>query len=257
VSADPGAAAGAPASAVLAWARGMGRLNKYLGQDLLGGPRPMKLATVINVQKAGTLPFVAVLMAVTGNRSVQAFVYLGLHGAYGLCWLLKDRVFPDPRWEVRVTLAGALTTWVLVLGLYWVAPVMLVTDWLGPTPAPPAWRLGAAVLVHTVGLAIMLVADAQKHFTLLHARGLIEGGMFRHVRHPNYLGEMMVYGAYALLVGRLAPWLILLWVWTQVFLVNMLNKEASLARHPQWAAYRARTGMLLPRLWRAAANQRS
>jgi protein-S-isoprenylcysteine O-methyltransferase Ste14 len=229
----------------------MGRLNEYLGRDFLGGPRVLRWSTVINLQKAGTLPFVAALMVATGNRSVAAFVYLALHGAYGLCWLLKHWVFPDPRWEARVTFGGALVTWVLVLGLYWVAPVMLVTDVFGPTAAPPAWRMGAAVFVHTLGLAIMLVADAQKFFMRAHAApGLIESGMFRHVRHPNYLGEMMVYGAYALLVGRAAPWLILAWVWTQVFLVNMLNKEASLARHPGWAAYRARTGMLLPRLFR-------
>jgi len=32
------------------------------------------------------------------------------------------------------------------------------------------------------------------------------------------------------------------------FLVSMLAQEASLARHRRWAAYKARTGFLLPRL---------
>ena len=29
---------------------------------------------------------------------------------------------------------------------------------------------------------------------------------------------------------------------------NMLMKEASMSRYPEWDAYKARTGMLLPRL---------
>lgn len=238
----------AGASLPLAWARKMAAFNRFLSVDFLGGPRPFKLATVINLQKGGTLPFVALLMWWSNNQSVAAFVYLALHGSYGLCWLLKHFSFADLRWDVRVTLGGALMSWVLVLGLYWVAPVLLLTDLLGPRSQPTAGQIGAAILVHTLGVVIMMVADAQKHFTLRVKVGLIDDGLFKYVRHPNYLGEMMVYGAYALLVGHWLPWVILAWVWSQVFAVNILIKEASLARHPGWAAYKARTGMLLPRL---------
>ena len=40
------------------------------------------------------------------------------------------------------------------------------------------------------------------------------------------------------------------WVWGVVFLTNIMLKEASMSRYPEWQAYRARTGMLLPRLRR-------
>jgi hypothetical protein len=33
----------------------------------------------------------------------------------------------------------------------------------------------------------------------------------------------------------------------------MLGKEASMSRYPEWAAYKSRTGMLLPRLRRPHA----
>ena len=85
--------------------------------------------------------------------------------------------------------------------------------------------------------------------TLQVKRGLIDTGFFRHVRHPNYLGEMMIYGSYALLVGHWFPWAVLAWVWLGVFATNMAMKEASMSRYPQWAEYKARTGMLLPKLW--------
>jgi hypothetical protein len=100
-----------------------------------------------------------------------------------------------------------------------------------------------------LGVAIMLSADAQKYFTLRQRRGLITDGLFARMRHPNYLGEMMVYAAYALLVRHPLPWAILGWIWLQIFGTNMVMVEASLARYPEWNAYRARTGMLLPRLW--------
>jgi len=37
-------------------------------------------------------------------------------------------------------------------------------------------------------------------------------------------------------------------VWGLVFLPGMVLMEARMARHPGWAAYKARTGFLLPRL---------
>jgi steroid 5-alpha reductase family enzyme len=46
----------------------------------------------------------------------------------------------------------------------------------------------------------MIAADAQKYFTLRLQPGLITHGMFRYIRHPNYLGEMMIYGSFALMV---------------------------------------------------------
>ena len=73
--------------------------------------------------------------------------------------------------------------------------------------------------------------------------------MFKYVRHPNYLGEMMIYGSYALLVQHWIPWVILAYWWIFVFLLNMLKIEASLSRYPEWKAYKTRSGMLLPKLF--------
>jgi protein-S-isoprenylcysteine O-methyltransferase Ste14 len=217
----------------------------HLATDFLGGPRPLKAAWVINLQKGGTLPFVLLLMWAYDNWSAAAWTYAALHGTYGLCWLLKDRVFPDPNWERRVTFGGALMMWVLVLGLYWIAPWLLVSGHVAASPA----LLGAAVLLHTLGVVIMMSSDAQKYFVLRARKGLITDGWFGRVRHPNYLGEMMLYGSYALLAQHWAPWVVLAWVWTGLFLPNMIAKERSMSRYPEWEAYRARSGFLLPKLF--------
>ena len=226
------------------------RMADFISKDFLGGPKVLKASWVINLQKAGTLPFVLLLMVLYDNYSAAAWVYLGLHGSYGLCWLLKHLAFPDPNWEERITFGGAVNMWLFALGLYWVAPFLLISDVLGPTrPQPSAALLGGAILLYAVGVVIMMAADCQKYFTLKVKRGLITDGMFRHIRHPNYLGEMMLYAAFALVAGHWIPWVILGWIWSFLFSTNMMLKEASMSRYPQWAAYKARTGMLLPRPW--------
>jgi protein-S-isoprenylcysteine O-methyltransferase Ste14 len=220
------------------------RLRDHLTDDFLGGPKALKFAWVINLQKGGTLPFVPALMWWHDVWTTTAWVYLGLHGSYGLIWLLKDRLFPDPGWEKRITFGGALNAWLFVLGPYWIAPWLIVTQRIEQPPAV----LGGAVLLYAVGVVLMAGADAQKYFVLRARPGLIVDGFFARTRNPNYLGEMMLYASFALLAGHWLPWLVLLWVWGGVFLPNMLRKDARMARHPEWAAYRARTGLLLPRL---------
>jgi protein-S-isoprenylcysteine O-methyltransferase Ste14 len=110
--------------------------------------------------------------------------------------------------------------------------------------------MAAAIVTCTAGLTLMLGADAQKHAALRARPGLITDGFYARMRHPNYLGEMLIYGAFALLVRHWIAWAILGFIWTFVFMTNIAAQEVSLSRHPGWSAYRARTGLLLPRLRR-------
>lgn len=77
---------------------------------------------------------------------------------------------------------------------------------------------------------------------------MIVDGFFARTRNPNYLGEMMIYGSFALVAGHWLPWLVLAWIWLGMFVPNMLRKYLRMARYPGWAVYRARTG-LLPNLF--------
>lgn len=216
----------------------------WLVEDFGGGPKAVKLAWAINLQKGGTLPFVLALMVAFDVWTPTAWTYLGLHGSYGLVWLLKEVVFPDPGWQKKVTLGGAVNSWAFVLALYWIAPVLLVALRVEQPPAV----LGAAIVLYALGLALMVGADAQKYFVLRARRGLITDGFFARTRNPNYLGEMMIYASFAVVAGHWLPWLVLAWVWLGVFVPNMLRKDASMARYAEWGAYRARSGLLVPRV---------
>jgi hypothetical protein len=137
------------------------RLRDHLTDDFLGGPR-VKFAWAINLQKGGTVLFVLAMMSLYDCWTTTAWVYLGLHGSYGLIWLLKEAVFPDPGWQKRITLAGALNAWLFVLGPYWIAPWLIASQRIEQPPAV----LGVAVLVYALGVALMVGADAQKYFVL-------------------------------------------------------------------------------------------
>jgi protein-S-isoprenylcysteine O-methyltransferase Ste14 len=230
-----------------AWAKRAHQLSEHLSKDLFGGPRPFKFSWAVNLHKGLSFFFVLLLMVAFDNYSTAAWVYLALHGSYGFVWLLKDATFGDRKFAVRVTAGGALVTF-LALGTYWIAPYLLISGVLGPSSPAPDWLLALSIIVFALGLTVMLAADCQKHFTLKHRPGLITEGMFKHVRHPNYLGEMMIYGSFALLVQHWIPWVVLAFWWGLVFLPNMLVIEESLSRYPGWKDYKARTGLLLPQI---------
>jgi protein-S-isoprenylcysteine O-methyltransferase Ste14 len=231
------------------WVLAINALNTYLTQDLLGGPKLVKMAWVINLHKFLTVFVVALLMIWFNNYSTAAWVYMALHGTYGFCWLLKHVAFRDPRWETKATFGGAVVLF-LLLATYWVAPYLLISDVLGANrPTPPNWLLAFCIALFILGLTIMVASDCQKNITLKYRQGLITEGMFKYVRHPNYLGEMMLYASYALLVQHWIPWIVLAYWWTMVFLINVLMIESSISRYPEWEAYKARTGLLLPWLF--------
>lgn len=220
-------------------------VNRFLGNDCPPGPHCLPWYYIINAQKAGTLPYCVALMHAYNNWGSAACCYTAAHGAYGLVWLLKHFVFPDPSWSKKVTVLGFVNSFLFVLGPYWLAPFLLISR-TGIEADPSPLRCCGSLVVSIVGMAIMVVADAQKYYTLKHKRGLITDGMHALCRHPNYLGEMMIYGGFAAMVPHWAPWAVLAWVWTMLFHTNMCLKEASMSRYPEWAAYASRTGMVLP-----------
>jgi len=222
-------------------------VTRYLSHDLLGGPRILKFNWVINFQKGMTIFWVLGLMLFFDNYSTQAWVYLALHGSYGMIWVLKDVIFPDAKWQVKITIGGGLMAIVAVLGPYWVAPYLIISPVLGEAYVGASWIwIAASIFIYVIGLALMLIADAQKYYTLKHQKGLITTGMFGLIRHPNYLGEMMIYGSFALLAWHWIPWAILAWVWLGYFSVNIITKERSMSRYAEWAEYKKHTWYLIP-----------
>jgi len=225
------------------WVLFVNNFNLMMTQNLFGGKKFIKLAWAINLHKGLTPLVVIALIFLYRNFSMTAYVYLALHGSYAVCWLIKHFTFPDVNWEAEATLPGASFTF-LLLGTYWLAPYLLVSRIA--TAFVPSWFLVFCIGLHTLGVVIMIAADCQKHFTLKYHKGLITNGLFRYSRHPNYLGEMIVYSSYALLAQHWIPWVVLAYWWLFVFFINMRVAEGSVSRYAEWEEYRENTHFLIP-----------
>ncbi|MCJ7671996.1 MAG: DUF1295 domain-containing protein, partial [Acidimicrobiia bacterium] len=130
----------------------------------------------------------------------------------------------------------------LVPSLVWGTRSVGVLDWI-------ALAIGVAAAV------IEFVADEQmRRFARTKTPGAVmDRGLWRWSRHPNYFGEILFWWSLWLFAVSAAP----AWWWTVIgplamvamFLsasIPMLD-DRSRARRPGYAAYEARTSVLVPR----------
>ncbi|MGO9509997.1 MAG: DUF1295 domain-containing protein [Mycobacterium sp.] len=198
----------------------------------------------INLHKALVIPVTVAAMEVFGNFSTVMWLYLGMHGTYSILWLIKGRTYPDRRFAEQAAIWIGILFVFLPLAGYYAAPILLA--WLHPNV--PGWAVALGVSTFTFGIFLHYVADAQKYFTLQVHPGLIETGLFARTRNPNYLGEIMTYMGYAIISWNWIPFVVnFAWIFG-FFVRNMIKKDRSMSRHPGFAAYKARTGLLFPRL---------
>ncbi|MEL6440544.1 MAG: DUF1295 domain-containing protein [Cyanobacteria bacterium J06621_8] len=204
----------------------------------------MKIKYPINLHKALTFAVVLGLMVIYHNFTLAPWVYLALHGTYGFMWLIKSSVFPDRQWEESVPVPQGILTFLILLP-YWIAPFILISSGSQPSPA----LVCLAITTNIFGVFLHYGSDAQKYFTLKYRRGLITEGFFARSRNPNYLGEVLIYLGFAILAQHWLPFVILASFTILLFVPNMQKKDSSLARYPEFAAYKERSGLLLPKLW--------
>lgn len=142
----------------------------------------------------------------------------------------------------------------LLVELFGAGASRLSQPWFSIDP-----RVGLTLMAAGETITVAGMLSLGRSFSIFsEVRELATSGLYRWVRHPLYLGEMIAVWGYV--IAWPAPWAIacsLLFTALQSWRARVEERRL-LQHHPDYAAYRARTGFLLPRLRRpdAAAAQR-
>ena len=203
----------------------------------------MKLNQLINLHKGMTAFVVLGLMFFYKNFTIAPLVYLALHGTYGLLWLLKEEIFPDPYFKEKINFLTSVTGFIF-LGSYWVAPYILISS----PKSVPDFLIAASISINIIGVFLHFASDTQKYFSLKFKKDLIKEGFFKNVRNTNYLGEILIYLSFAILSMSFIPFAILVTFFFVVFLPRMIKKAKSLTKSPSFEEYKKKTGLILPKL---------
>lgn len=225
--------------------RGQETLGRWVGLLIFGG---MTARTASQIPGEG--------------EPTLAFVRWGLVTALFALFTLAYLRRPKARALASRPIEILLPLVVAALPLVQDGPPSVVLRAIAGDAALPAFlrtMLSPIGQVHEIpGLALMAVGEAfavvamfwlGRSFSLfVEVRELVTAGPYRLVRHPVYLGELVGIWGYALLWS--SPWslsmaaaITALQAWRA-----RIEERKLLAHLPAYAAYRERTGFLLPRL---------
>ncbi|WP_298545845.1 DUF1295 domain-containing protein [uncultured Aquimarina sp.] len=202
-------------------------------------------ALYINIHKLLIIPLVLGLMFLYDNFSIEAYMYLALHGTYSILWFLKYYWFRDEGFKAQIpVLEGFFSVFVVMLG-YYVAPFILISQHVKASP----FFISIVLFFYIIGIFFHFVSDIQKYYTLKYKKGLIMEGMFSRTRNPNYFGEIIMYLSLALFSKHWLPFVIILGFTFFVFLKIMKQKDVFLSQFPEFEAYKKRSWLLFPKFF--------
>ena len=207
----------------------------------------MKQKHYIDFHKGATFIYILFLiffndLAVT---NINTYVYLALHGTYGILWILKSNIFPDKQWESKCSIWYGLLIW-FGLSLYWIAPYIIIIESISSSP----WYIAMCISMYIFGIFFHFTSDMQKFIQLHHnPNNLITDVMFAKIRNINYLGELLIYLGFSLLAESPFPIIALLLFVIIIWIPNMIKKDKSLSKYKNFKEYQKNTNRLFPFIW--------
>jgi protein-S-isoprenylcysteine O-methyltransferase Ste14 len=204
--------------------------------------------TAINVAKIVTIFCLIALALIYGVNDERQVIYLCLHISYCLWWLLEQWLFPQRRQQLFTEKIGILTfiTVILFVGVFYSLPGYFAFT---NSNSVTYLTIAIALPLYIFGSLINTGADVQKMVAKSMGSGLVKDGIWRSVRHVNYLGDLMRYTSFSVVAGSL--WAFLLpGVITLLYLQRISQKEQAMtAKYPDFAAYQQNSSRLLPWIW--------
>jgi protein-S-isoprenylcysteine O-methyltransferase Ste14 len=186
--------------------------------------------------------------------SVRWFVagYAGLAGFLGLEALLRERGDPsrlDPSADDQDTTR-------LIVTAYFVAALAAPVVRRAPGSRFPRAAGPAGLVVEAAGLGLRawsmrtLGRSYSRTLRPTEEHVIVDGGPYRIIRHPGYLGSILTWTGFAFTSRSLPVVAVVATLLGHAYQRRIEAEEALLLReHPAYAAYRSRTWKVVPLVW--------
>jgi len=104
------------------------------------------------------------------------------------------------------------------------------------------------LIVVGVGLRFMAIHTLRTNFSLMlrQPETIVTQGVYRWLRHPSYVGSLLILAG----IYLLSPMLAFLWLAFAFFLARAVQEESMLSVYPAYREYMKRVGGFVPRFWR-------
>ena len=224
----------------------------------------LKQKYFIDSHKGFTPIFIIILLYIFGDNKtdISAYVYLALHGTYGILWILKSYIYPDKQWENKTGISYGLLIWI-GLSLYFISPIIIIVpkcyfsdnivsiiDFFSFKVYFESYQfiyIACCISMYIFGVFLHFVSDMQKYVSLkLNPGSLITTEMFSKIRNTNYLGELLIYMGFSLLSYNFLPLLALLLFIVFIWIPNMIKKDKSLSRYSEFEQYKKSSSKFFP-----------
>ena len=228
---------------------------------------PLRDASIADVFWGPGFAFVAIVAAWLSPPSDRATLLVVLTSVWGLRLALhigtrwrkkkeEDRRYQAMRatWGDRFPVVSLFTVFLLQGGLLWIVSLPLQAGAALGADHPLGALDLAGTLLFAVGLAFEAVGDAQlaRFLSDPASRGrVMETGLWRYTRHPNYFGDALLWWGLGLIgAGTGALWCLagpalMSFLLVRVSGVSLLEKDIA-GRRPEYVAYVRRTSPFLP-----------
>lgn len=207
---------------------------------------------------------VPLLMAHTGAVTPGSILLLILIELWGLrltanwVYTFKDLSKQDWRYDNLKKSSGVLYPIVNLIGIQMMPTLVVfacqmpVIAYLEAGAPFSVWSVFGAALLFA-GIMLEFIPDIQKHsFRARGGKGVMNEGFWKNGRHPNYLGEILIWwGVYSFVLAA-APEL--WWTFFGAFLntllfvfisIPMAEKQSALRHTEEWEEYKKNTRLFI------------
>jgi steroid 5-alpha reductase family enzyme len=121
------------------------------------------------------------------------------------------------------------------------------------------WFLLVGAAIFLLWFSLETIADYQKYnYKLQHPKHRVSTWLWKHARHPNYLGEMLVWRWIFVMTIPLLTWMQWLSVISPLFIMILLlyisgipllekQHDTSYGKNKDYITYKKSTSLLIPR----------